>query len=184
MRRSWAPPGVLGLNTSRRPWWGYLHFCLFYEIIVPCISHRVGRASDLVTCDDGSDIGFSKTSDCHRAFASWRSGNGSDWYPWGCGFERRPRSAGRGSGVSVSCGVGSRRGSAPTRLWLRPTAVAPLRSLAWDLPYATGAALKIEKRKRKLQQTHRLCQQTYPFGYQRGKVGVWGRGGINGGVGD
>ena len=28
-------------------------------------------------------------------------------------------------------------------LWCRPAAVAPIRPLAWELPYATGAALKI-----------------------------------------
>ena len=32
-------------------------------------------------------------------------------------------------------------------LWHRPAAVAPIRPLAWELPYATGAALKSEKKK-------------------------------------
>ena len=27
-------------------------------------------------------------------------------------------------------------------LWCRPAAAAPIRPLAWELPYATGAALK------------------------------------------
>ena len=27
-------------------------------------------------------------------------------------------------------------------LWCRPAAILPIRSLAWELPYATGAALK------------------------------------------
>ena len=31
-------------------------------------------------------------------------------------------------------------------LWCRPAAAAPIRSLAWDSPYATGAALKKTKR--------------------------------------
>ena len=30
-------------------------------------------------------------------------------------------------------------------LWCRPAAAAPIRSLAWDSPYATGAALKSKK---------------------------------------
>ena len=44
----------------------------------------------------------------------------------------------------MSCGVGHRRGSNPTLLWLwhRPTAVALIKPLAWEPPYATGAALK------------------------------------------
>ena len=31
------------------------------------------------------------------------------------------------------------------RLWCRPAAVAMIQPLAWELPYATGAALKNEK---------------------------------------
>ena len=48
---------------------------------------------------------------------------------------------------SVRCGVGCRHGSDPTRLWLwrRPAAVALIRPLAWELPYAAGAALKNKK---------------------------------------
>ena len=33
-------------------------------------------------------------------------------------------------------------------LWFRPTAVAPIRPLAWELPCATGAALKSQKNKK------------------------------------
>ena len=48
----------------------------------------------------------------------------------------------------MSCGVGRRRGSDPVLLWLwrRPAAVAPIRPLAWESPYATGAALEKAKR--------------------------------------
>ena len=48
----------------------------------------------------------------------------------------------------MSCGVRSRHGSDPMLLWLwrRPAAVAPIPSLAWELPYATPAALKGKKR--------------------------------------
>ena len=46
---------------------------------------------------------------------------------------------------SVSCGVGCRLGSDPTLLWLwrRPVATAPIQPLAWEPPYATGAAQEI-----------------------------------------
>ena len=49
----------------------------------------------------------------------------------------------------MSCGVGRRHGSDPTLLWLwcRPAAVALIQPLAWELPYATGVALKEKKRK-------------------------------------
>ena len=42
--------------------------------------------------------------------------------------------------------VGHRCGSDLTLLWLwsRPAAAAPIRPLAWELPYAIGAALKIK----------------------------------------
>ena len=47
-------------------------------------------------------------------------------------------------GVAPSCGVGRRLGSDPALpwLWCRPSAVAPIRPLAWELPCAAGAALK------------------------------------------
>ena len=53
-------------------------------------------------------------------------------------------SVGSGSGAAMSCGVGHRRGSALVLLWLwgRPTATAPIRPLAWELPCAAYAALK------------------------------------------
>ena len=49
-----------------------------------------------------------------------------------------------GSGVAVSCGVGCRHGSDPVLLWLwcRLAAAALIRPLAWEFPYAAGAALK------------------------------------------
>ena len=57
----------------------------------------------------------------------------------------------KGSGVVVSCGVGCRCGSDPALLWLwcRLAAAAPIQPLAWEPPYATGAALKKQKAKRK-----------------------------------
>ena len=51
-------------------------------------------------------------------------------------------------GVAVSCGVGCRHGSDPAllRLWRRPVATAPIRPLAWEPPYAVGAAQEKAKR--------------------------------------
>ena len=48
----------------------------------------------------------------------------------------------------VSCGVGHRsftqwvKDPALLWLWYRPATVALIRSIAWELPYAMGAALK------------------------------------------
>jgi len=45
----------------------------------------------------------------------------------------------------MSCGVGLRRGWDLVMLWLwcRPAGAAPIQPLAWALPHAEGAALKI-----------------------------------------
>ena len=47
----------------------------------------------------------------------------------------------------MNCGVGHRRGLNPELLWLwrRPAAVAQIQLLAWELPYASSAALKSNK---------------------------------------
>ena len=54
--------------------------------------------------------------------------------------------------ITVSCGVGRRHGSDLALLWWlwhRPVATAaPIRPLAWELPYAAGAALKSKKTKK------------------------------------
>ena len=62
----------------------------------------------------------------------------------------------------MSCGVGHRGGSDLALLWLwcRPAAVAPMPPLAWEFPYAMGAALKKKKKKKKLFSSHSLC---YPI---------------------
>ena len=46
----------------------------------------------------------------------------------------------------MSCGVGHRHDSDLPLLWLwyTPAAVARIRPLAWELPYAEGEALKIQ----------------------------------------
>ena len=50
----------------------------------------------------------------------------------------------------MSCGVGHRRGSDPTLLWLwrRPVATASIRPLAWEPPYAVGVAKEMTKRQK------------------------------------
>ena len=50
--------------------------------------------------------------------------------------------------LPVSCGVGRRCGSDLVLLWLwhRPAATAPTRPLAWEPPYAVGAALEKTKK--------------------------------------
>ena len=62
-----------------------------------------------------------------------------------------PLLSGLRSGVAVSCGVGCRRGSDPVLLWLwrRLVATALIRPLAWEPPYAVGAALEKTKRQKK-----------------------------------
>jgi len=54
----------------------------------------------------------------------------------------------------MSCGINCRRGSDLVLLWLwcRPAATTPIRPLAWETPYAAGAALKGEKTKKEQQQ--------------------------------
>ena len=48
----------------------------------------------------------------------------------------------------MSCGVGRRQGSDLVLLWLwcRPAATALIGPLAWEPPYAMGAALKRQKK--------------------------------------
>ena len=53
----------------------------------------------------------------------------------------------------MSCGVGCRCGSdladlALLWLWCRPAAAAPIQSLAWELPYAEGVALKQQQQQK------------------------------------
>ena len=50
----------------------------------------------------------------------------------------------------MSCGVGHRRSLDPKLLWLwhRLAAIALIRPLAWELPYASGAALKRQRKKK------------------------------------
>ena len=51
----------------------------------------------------------------------------------------------------MSCGVGGRCGLDTVLLWLwcRLAPVAPIGPLAWEPPYAVGAALKKKRQKKK-----------------------------------
>ena len=50
----------------------------------------------------------------------------------------------------MNCGVGRRHGLDPELLWLwhRPEAVAQIRPLAWEPPYAKDVALKKKKKEK------------------------------------
>ena len=67
----------------------------------------------------------------------------------------------------MSCGVGRSRRSLDSELlwlWCRPSAVAPIKPLAWEPPYAVGVALKkskAKKRKKKKERKKRK-KQTLP----------------------
>ena len=52
----------------------------------------------------------------------------------------------------MSCGVGRRGGSDLVLLQHRLAAVAPIQSLAWEIPYATDMALKNKQK---------ICFQIY-----------------------
>jgi len=62
----------------------------------------------------------------------------------------------------VSCGVGRRHGSDPSLLWLwhRPVATAPIRPLAWEPPYAVGAAQEKGKKTKKKKKKKRKKENT------------------------
>ena len=56
----------------------------------------------------------------------------------------------KGSSVETSCGVGHRCILGPELwLWHRSAPVALIQTLAWELPYATGVALKGQKKKKR-----------------------------------
>ena len=67
-----------------------------------------------------------------------------------CRFDPWPCSMGEGSSIAISCGIGRRHGSDPKLLWLwcRPMTAAPVWPLAWEFPYASGAALKSKQTKK------------------------------------
>ena len=61
----------------------------------------------------------------------------------------------------MSCGVGQRSGFDLLLLWLwrRLVAIAPIRPLAWEPPYAMGAALEKGQKKKRLRcETHKALR--------------------------
>ena len=70
----------------------------------------------------------------------------------------------------MSCGVGHRRGLDLALLWLwcRAEATAPIRPLAWEPPYAVGAAqemVKKDKKKKKKENQKKQARNNFPFYY-------------------
>ena len=63
----------------------------------------------------------------------------------------------------MSCGVGCRHNLDLALLWLwrRPKAVALIRRLAWEPPYAAGAALKSKQTKKKLNNLGQIEKMQY-----------------------
>ena len=67
-----------------------------------------------------------------------------------------------GSGVAMSCGVGRcSLDLALLWLWHRPAAAALVQPLAWELPYATSAALKDQKTKKKKKRKKGFLDHTF-----------------------
>jgi len=63
--------------------------------------------------------------------------------------------------------VGCRRSSDPALLWLwrRPVAAAPIQPLAWEPPYAVGAAQEIaKKKKKKRKKRKKMSKHSYKSG--------------------
>ena len=63
----------------------------------------------------------------------------------------------------MSCGVGRRCSWDPALLWLwcRPEATAPIGPLAWEPPYAAGAAQEIAKKKTKKKKKKQTKKKIY-----------------------
>ena len=75
----------------------------------------------------------------------------------------------------MSCGVGCRRGSDPALLWLwrRPVATAPIGPLAWEPPYAAGAAQEIATTtKRQKQNKTKQKNNSLYNSIKKNKIGI------------
>ena len=73
----------------------------------------------------------------------------------------------------MSCGVGRKWGSDPAMLWLwcRPAATASIEPLAWEPPYAVGAAPKRHTQKNLLLP---FCQILFKYTITgAGKMAKW-----------
>ena len=65
----------------------------------------------------------------------------------------------------MSCGIGHRCASDPALLWLwrRPAAVTLIGPLAWESPYAAGAALKKQSKKKKKIHSFTHCMYNWQY---------------------
>ena len=84
---------------------------------------------------------------------------------------------GWGSDIATSWGVGCRHSLDLAFLWLwcRPVATAPIRPLAWEPPYASGAALeKAKRQKKKKKRKKRMDKLRGPTVQHRELVGTPG----------
>ena len=79
----------------------------------------------------------------------------------------------------MSCGVGCKLILDLVLLWLwcRSAATAPIRHLAWELPYAVCVALKRQKKKKKEKKKEKkkkniLNRKRKEQGFTQGKEGV------------
>ena len=72
----------------------------------------------------------------------------------------------------MSCVVSRRCGSDPELLWLRhrPVAIAQIRPLAWESPYAVGAAQKKAKRQKKTKKKKKIQAKTVKVTVRRGRM--------------
>ena len=75
----------------------------------------------------------------------------------------------------MSCGVGCRRGSDLALLWLwcRLAATAPIQPVAWEPPYAVGAALEKAKRPKKKKKIILKISFRVPVLVQQVKKRMW-----------
>ena len=72
----------------------------------------------------------------------------------------------------MSCGVGCRGGLDPAFLWLwlGPAATVPIRLLAWEPLYATGAAQeRAKKKKKKKKKKRKLTEHGKPAIMEKNK---------------
>ena len=67
----------------------------------------------------------------------------------------------------MSCGAGRRHDSDSTLLWLWLAGTAPIRPLAWEFPYAEGAALKKKKKKKKRERPKKKEKKNLAFPYNK-----------------
>ena len=83
----------------------------------------------------------------YREFLLWPSRNKSNWEHEVAGLIPALAQWVKHPVMPMSCGVGPRRCSdlALLSFWHRPAAVALIRPLAWEPPYAAGVALKSKK---------------------------------------